>query len=58
VCIATERIEDVLDSIPGEGDSPVFLGGRGRRACFLTREEFGVKIELTEHEPIEQKESA
>lgn len=51
VCFAVANIEDALGRLPGESGSRVFLGGRGRRACFLTGTANGALIELTEFEP-------
>ncbi len=51
VCFAVANIEDTLGRLPGESGSRVFLGGRGRRACFLTGTANGALIELTEFEP-------
>ena len=52
VCFAVPDIARALERIAGEGDARVFLGGRGRRACFLTGTANGALVELTELEPI------
>jgi methylmalonyl-CoA epimerase len=51
VCFAVDRLERVLAALPGQHDVPIFRGGRGRRACFLTGTANGALVELTEHEP-------
>ncbi|GAA5059894.1 methylmalonyl-CoA epimerase [Thermocatellispora tengchongensis] len=52
VCFNVPRIEEVLAALPGEADARIFMGGRGRRACFLLQEPNGVRVELTEKDPI------
>ncbi|WP_020576537.1 VOC family protein [Actinopolymorpha alba] len=52
ICFNVERIEPVLQSLPGQQDARIFAGGRGRRACFLLEEPNGVRIELTERHPV------
>ena len=39
---------------PGAG-VPIFMGGRGRRACFLPGRHHGLRIELTEAEPFQPR---
>jgi methylmalonyl-CoA epimerase len=52
VCFQVDRIEPVLQGLPGEAGARIFGGGRDRRACFLLSEPNGVRIELTEREPV------
>ena len=51
VCFAVTQIEPALARLPGEDGARIFLGGRGRRACFLTGTANGALIELTETSP-------
>lgn len=48
ICFEVSDIPDVLMAIAGQGERPIFRGGRGRRACFLAATPVGVNIELTE----------
>lgn len=52
VCFETEDIQSVLDVLPGESDSAIFQGGRGRRSCFLAHNPNGAKLEFTERESL------
>ncbi|MEO3858987.1 VOC family protein [Acrocarpospora sp. B8E8] len=52
VCFCVDDIPATLAALPGQGGAPIFMGGRGRRACFLLAEPNGVRVELTEREPI------
>lgn len=53
VCFEVEKIENALAYISDERDASVFLGGRGRRACFLDARLNDVLVELTETWPVE-----
>lgn len=52
ICFLAASIADAVQQMPGESDARVFLGGRGRRACFLLHSPENVRIELTETDPI------
>ncbi len=47
------RVPDIPETLTDVGDpmAKLFMGGRGRRACFLTGAHHGVNIELTEQQP-------
>ena len=47
VCFTVDAIPDMLVAL-GEDGGGLFLGGRGRRACFLQTRPHDVLIELTE----------
>jgi methylmalonyl-CoA/ethylmalonyl-CoA epimerase len=47
VCFVTPAIDDALEAL-GDTEANVFLGGKGRRACFLSRRFGGVLVELVE----------
>lgn len=51
LCFAVDNIEAVLAG-GGVDSEHVFLGGRGRRACFLSERASGVVVELTETMPV------
>ncbi|HLH59015.1 MAG TPA: VOC family protein [Streptosporangiaceae bacterium] len=49
ICFAAPDLAEVLGTL---GDSaPIFRGGRGRNACFLSDRPNNVAVELTESEP-------
>ncbi|WP_394855681.1 VOC family protein [Rhodococcus globerulus] len=48
LCLEVPHIEDALAALPGEMDTPVVTGGRGKRTCFLADDRFGVVIELSQ----------
>lgn len=48
VCFAVDDIDDALRCIPGAGEESIFVGGFGRRACFLERTACGASMELME----------
>ena len=50
VCFAVESIPAVLSTLDGEGQTEIFMGSKGRVACFLARKWSGTTIELTELE--------
>lgn len=52
VCFRVDRIDSLLSKMVGQSDVEVFQGGRGRRACFLKEQPNGVRIELTETDPV------
>ena len=55
VCFAVPDIAKALPVLaPGVEVRPG-LGGRGRRACFLPQQPSGLRIELTEIEPIDDR---
>jgi methylmalonyl-CoA epimerase len=51
LCFRVENIPGTLRAW-ADDDAAVFMGGRGRRACFLTGQHHGVNIELTERDPL------
>jgi len=48
VCFAVDELQESVEALSPRGQDTVFLGGRGRRACFLSHHPNGVLIELTE----------
>ncbi|MEU7837822.1 VOC family protein [Nonomuraea sp. NPDC052129] len=52
VCFSVADIETTLAGLPGQESAQIFMGGRGRRACFLLGEPNGVRVELTERDPV------
>ena len=55
VCFAVPDIPAALPVLAPGAEVRVGLGGRGRRACFLPVHPSGVRIELTETEPVESR---
>lgn len=51
VCFAVDAIGKAL-TVTGEDETGIFLGGRGRRACFLRARPNNALIEFTESEPV------
>lgn len=50
VCFTAPTLGEALDAL-GDKEATVFLGGKGRRACFLTDRPSGVLVELVEPLP-------
>ncbi|MGC0366547.1 methylmalonyl-CoA/ethylmalonyl-CoA epimerase [Rhodococcus sp. 27YEA15] len=48
LCLEVPSIEDALQALPGELETPVVTGGRGKRTCFLADDRHGVVIELSQ----------
>lgn len=48
VCFRVEKIEAFVGTMPEETDPRTFVGGGGRRACFLKSPPTGTRIELIE----------
>lgn len=48
VCFAVHSITDTLAGLPGEAAANIFMGGRGRPACFLVTRPCGVIVELVQ----------
>jgi methylmalonyl-CoA epimerase len=48
ICFLVDRIEATLLSRRLDLDGPIFLGGQGRRCCFVDDERTGVAVELME----------
>ncbi len=51
VCFRVTRIEAALEGLGLESAGSVFMGARGRPACFLDQAPRGVDVELTELAP-------
>lgn len=51
ICYTVDNIPSALAVLAPGADVPLFIGGRGRRACFLPERHHGLRIELTEREP-------
>lgn len=51
ICYTVDDIPQTLAHIAPGVDVPIFMGGRGRRACFLPGRQHGLRVELTEREP-------
>ncbi len=51
ICYTVEDIPRALVHLAPGTDVPIFMGGRGRRACFLPERRHGLRVELTEREP-------
>jgi methylmalonyl-CoA/ethylmalonyl-CoA epimerase len=51
ICYTVDDIPRVLAHLAPDTDVPIFMGGRGRRACFLPGRQHGLRVELTEREP-------
>lgn len=51
ICLNVDRIEPALTRLGARAGAGIFLGGRGRCACFLVEQPNGVLIELTERHP-------
>lgn len=57
VCFAVDRIESALDALVATGalpatGAPIFLGGRGHRACFLPAAPGRPRVELIDDVPL------
>ncbi len=52
LCMAVDNIPAALADLAPDDDVPIVLGGRGRRACFLPGRHGGIRVELTESEPV------
>jgi methylmalonyl-CoA epimerase len=52
ICFAVDDIPSWLETLEGEQDARVGLGGRNRRTCFLRNEPNGLRIEVTEIEEV------
>ncbi|MDQ3694484.1 MAG: VOC family protein [Chloroflexota bacterium] len=50
ICYTVADIPAALAVLAPDVTVPIFLGGRGRRACFLPGRHHGLRIELTEAE--------
>ena len=57
VCFVAPDVTYALEAL-GDKDANVFLGGKGRRACFLSGRLSGVLVELVEPQPWRQGEGA
>lgn len=55
LCFAVDDIPATLRELPGQTHVPVVMGGRGRRACFLAAPPNGLRIELTERVPFDER---
>ena len=51
ICYTVDDIPAALAVLAPGVEVPIFMGGRGRRACFLPERQHGLRIELTEREP-------
>ena len=51
LCYTVDDIPSALAVLAPGVEVPIFMGGRGRRACFLPGRQYGLRIELTEREP-------
>ncbi|SDW48167.1 VOC family protein [Paenibacillus sp. CF384] len=51
LCFGVTNIPDVLSDLDGEQMTKVVMGGRKKRASFLSHQPNGLRIELTEMEP-------
>jgi methylmalonyl-CoA/ethylmalonyl-CoA epimerase len=51
VCYTVADLPAALEALAPEAEVSIFMGGRGRRACFLPGRRHGLRIELTEQEP-------
>ena len=48
ICFRVARVDGFLSTMPGEANTSTFVGGGGRRACFLRNPPAGMRIELIE----------
>ena len=48
VCFVVHKIDDALEAIDSDTIDGIFLGGRGRRACFLRGRPAGLLVEFYE----------
>ena len=48
VCFRVRDLDEFFLGLPGEGGAQTFIGGGGRRACFLSSAPGGVGIEVIE----------
>lgn len=55
VCFVAPAVDDALEAL-GDKEANVFLGGKGRRACFLSQRFSGVLVELVEPQGVNQGE--
>jgi len=51
VCFLVDSVATTIGRLDGESATEMFVGGRGRSACFLRTRASGVLIELTERHP-------
>ena len=49
VCFRVPQIDEFVATMPGEASPRTFVGGGGRRACFLKNPPTGTRIELIEY---------
>lgn len=52
ICLSVEAIDGFLQSSAFAPDGPIFMGGRGRLACFLSQRPNDVVFEITEVKPV------
>ena len=57
VCFLAPDVDDALEAL-GDKDANVFLGGKGRRACFLSGRLSGVLVELVNGRPLRKARDA
>jgi methylmalonyl-CoA/ethylmalonyl-CoA epimerase len=57
VCLAVEDIPAALARLAPGAEVSLFLGGWGRRACFLPDRPHGLRIELTERIPWAERQA-
>jgi len=50
LCFTSLGLEDALVAV-NDNEATIFAGGRGRRACFLTQQLSGMRVELVEPVP-------
>lgn len=54
LCFRVSDLQGFLAALPGEATTRTFVGGGGRRACFLTNPPASVRIELVEEKQVRQ----
>ncbi len=53
ICYTVPDIPAALAVLAPDDEVAIFMGGRGRRACFLPGRRHGLRIELTEQAPFQ-----
>jgi catechol 2,3-dioxygenase-like lactoylglutathione lyase family enzyme len=48
ICLATDDMDALARTIPGEGPLRIIRGGRDKWTCFLSQKQFGAFIELAQ----------
>ncbi|HEU0116124.1 MAG TPA: VOC family protein [Thermomicrobiales bacterium] len=56
LCFAVSDLDATIAGLAPERQDAIRMGGRGRRTVFLPAQPYGLRIELTEREPIDRSD--